>query len=214
MRRRRFRRALGVFLALLLIGVSLTIGLECAIRPVLGELSETRVEAAALGAMQEAILETLSKDGGDALLKVYAQDGRAYLLETDSARLNRLCADCALEAQQRIQALGEQGVSVPLGTAIGPSFLNGMGPKIRVRFTPSGTVRASCESGFYAAGINQTVHRVVLTLTATVRIVLPGGARTVTVSTEAPVSEDVIIGDVPDTYADMNEADEFLNLIP
>ena len=214
MRRKRLRRTLAVSLALLLLGAGALIALERAIRPVLGELSETQVEAKALAAMQEAILETLPSGDGGALLRVYAQDGRAYLLETDSARLNRLCADCALAAQERIRRLGEQGVSVPLGTAIGLSLLNGAGPKIRVRFTPDGTVHASCESHFTSAGINQTVHRVTLKLTATVRIVLPGGARTVTVTTEAPVSEDVIIGDVPDTYADMNDADEFMNLIP
>ena len=214
MRRRRLRRALAALLVLLLLGIGALLALDRAIRPVLAGLSETQVEAKALAAMQEAILETLPSGDGDALLRVYAQDGKAYLLETDSARLNRLCADCALVAQERIRQIGEQGVSVPLGTAIGPSFLNGIGPKIKVRFTPDGTVHAACESRFSSAGINQTVHRVTLKLTATVRIVLPGGARTVTVTTEAPVSEDVIIGDVPDTYADMNDADEFMNLIP
>ena len=214
MRRRRLRRALAALLVLLLLGIGALLALDRAIRPVLAGLSETQVEAKALAAMQEAILETLPNGDGDALLRVYAQDGKAYLLETDSARLNRLCADCALAAQERIRQIGEQGVSVPLGTAIGPSFLNGIGPKIKVRFTPDGTVHAACESRFSSAGINQTVHRVTLKLTATVRIVLPGGARTVTVTTEAPVSEDVIIGDVPDTYADMNDADEFMNLIP
>lgn len=214
MRRRRLRRAFAALLVLLLLGIGALLALDRAIRPVLAGLSETQVEAKALAAMQEAILETLPNGDGDALLRVYAQDGKAYLLETDSARLNRLCADCALAAQERIRQIGEQGVSVPLGTAIGPSFLNGIGPKIKVRFTPDGTVHAACESRFSSAGINQTVHRVTLKLTATVRIVLPGGARTVTVTTEAPVSEDVIIGDVPDTYADMNDADEFMNLIP
>lgn len=214
MRRKRLRRTLAAVLALLLLGTGALLALERAIRPVLGGLSETQVEAKALAAMQEAILDTLPNGDGGALLRVYAQDGRAYLLETDSARLNRLCADCALAAQERIRRLGEQGVSVPLGTAIGLSFLNGIGPKIKVRFTPDGTVHAACESRFTSAGINQTVHRVTLKLTATVRIVLPGGARTVTVTTETPVSEDVIIGDVPDTYADMNDADEFMNLIP
>jgi len=214
MRRRRLRRTLAALLVLLLLGIGALLALDRAIRPVLAGLSETQVEAKTLAAMQEAILETLPNGDGDALLRVYAQDGKAYLLETDSARLNRLCADCALAAQERIRQIGEQGISVPLGTAIGPSFLNGIGPKIKVRFTPDGTVHAACESHFSSAGINQTVHRVTLKLTATVRIVLPGGARTVTVTTETPVSEDVIIGDVPDTYADMNDADEFMNLIP
>ena len=210
-RGRRFRLAALLTALLLLAAIVL---FDRTVRPTVSELCEARVEAAASRAMNEAVLEVLSEQTAEALLKVYTQNGRAYLLETDSVRLNRLSADCALKAQDRIAAIGEQGVSVPAGTALGISFLNGLGPKLRVRFTPTGTVRASCESTFGSAGINQTVHRITLTLTASVRILLPGGARTVTVTLHTPVSEDVVVGDVPDTYADVNNADDFMNLIP
>lgn len=164
--------------------------------------------------MHEAVLDVLSEQAGDAMIKVYTQNGRAYLLETDSLRLNRLSADCAIKAQDRILSIGEQGVSVPIGTVLGWSLLNGRGPRVHVRFTPTGTVHAVCESSFVSAGINQTVHRITLTLTATVRMVLPVGARTVTVTLQTPISEDVVVGDVPETYADVNGTDDVMNLLP
>ena len=212
-RAKRRRRGLGVLFVLLLLCGAAYAG-DCAMRPVLANACEARVEAQASRAIQEAVLEVLSAQTQEAILRVYTQDGRAYLLETDSVRLNRLSADCALKAQERIAAIGEQGVSIPLGTALGLSLLNGLGPKIRVRFVPSGTVRASCESTFTSAGINQTVHRISLTLTASVRMLLPGGARTVAVTLRTPVSEDVIVGDVPATYANFDSAEEAMNLIP
>ena len=45
-------------------------------------------------------------------------------------------------------------------------------------------------------------------------MLLTGGARTVTVTLRTPVSEDVVIGDVPATYADVSDADDFMNLTP
>ena len=214
MKRRRVRRVRLALVLLLLLTVAAVWAIDCTVRPTVANLCEARVEAAASRAMHEAVLEVLSEQDEGSLLKIYTQDGRAYLLETDSARLNRLSADCALNAQDRIASLGEQGVSVPLGTALGISLLNGLGPKLRVRFLPTGTVRAACESSFTSAGINQTVHRITLKLTAAVRILLPGGARTVTVTLQTPVSEDVVVGDVPQTYADVNSADDVMNLIP
>jgi sporulation protein YunB len=214
MKQRRGRRIRAVAVLLVLLLIAAVVLFDRTVRSTAANLCEARVDAAASRAMHEAVLEVLSEQNGEALLKVYAQNGRAYLLETDSVRLNRLAADCAIRAQDRIAALGEQGALIPLGTALGVSILNGFGPKLRVRFTPTGTVRASCESSFRSAGINQTVHRIVLSLTATVRIQLPGGAQTVEVCLQTPVSEDIVIGDVPDTYADVDRPADAMDLIP
>ena len=212
-RQRRVRVRLRLLLlALVLIGA--TVWIDRAVRPSLIRLCEARIEAETSRAMHAAVLEVLSEQDAAALMRVYSQNGRTTLLETDSVRLNRLAADCALHAQNRIETIGEQGISVPFGTALGVSLLNGIGPKLRVRFVPTGTVLASCESAFSSAGINQTVHRITLTLTASVRILLPGGARTVRVTLSTPVSEDIVIGDVPDTYADVSGTDDLMNLIP
>lgn len=212
--KRRRRRALLWLLPTVLLLAAAVFGLNRAIRPTLIGIARARTETAASRAMNEAIAETLASDEGGPLVRVHAESGRVYLLETDSARLNRLGADCALAAQEKIRAIGEQGIAVPLGTALNSTLLNGLGPMIRIRFTPTGSVQAACESGFAGAGINQTLHRITLRLCATVRIMLPGGAQTVTVTTEAPVSESVIVGDVPETFADVSEASDALNLIP
>lgn len=214
MRKKRRRRVGWALLLTVLLLCAALFVLNRAVRPTLTAIARAQAETAASRAMHEAILSVLSEDSGEALIRVYAADGRVYLLETDSARLNRMSTDCALIAQENIRAIGEQGVSVPLGTALNSTVFNGFGPKLRIRFTPTGTVHAFCESSFMSAGINQTLHRITLRLSATVRIMLPGGAQTITVTTEAPVSENVIVGDVPDTFAKLDDASDASNLIP
>ena len=75
-------------------------------------------------------------------------------------------------------------------------------------------MHASFESEFRSAGINQTLHRVNLHLTATVRVVLPGESLSLTVEAEAPVAENVIVGDVPGAYTNVANEEDLLNLVP
>ena len=215
---KRRRKRLFVILSLLLVlsaGVLVFININ--LRPVLVGLSASRVQAAAARAMNDAILEVLRAEEGDgygSLVNVYETNGKVYLLQANSTRLNTLSADCANEAQSRIASLGEQGISVPLGTLSGIPLLSGIGPRITLYFTPAGAVNASFESEFRSAGINQTLHRVILRLTASVRVILPGESHTLTVEAEAPVAENIIVGDVPDAYTNVANEEDLLNLIP
>lgn len=213
MKRKRVAICLIVLCLLLIVGAFFYINLS--LRPVLEGLSKARVEAVAAKAMNDAILEILEDEKvAQSLLSVYSEGGHVYLLQANSGRLNALAADCAIRAQERIQTLGEQGISVPLGTISGVPILAGIGPSLTMKFTPAGSVQSSFSSEFKSAGINQTLHRITLRLTATVRIILPGDAYIVTVSTEASIAENIIVGDVPDAYTDVNNEDDLLNLIP
>ncbi len=185
------------------------------LRPVLAGLSEARVESVAAKAMNRAILDVLSTDeAAQALLNIYSNDNGVYLLQANSSKLNIVSADCAEAALKRIMELGEQGVSIPIGTVSGIPLLSGVGPRITLKFTPAGAVQSSFQSEFRSAGINQTLHRIILRLTATVRIILPGQSRTVTVVAEAPIAENIIVGDVPSAYTNVANEEDLLNLVP
>ena len=47
-----------------------------------------------------------------------------------------------------------------------------------------------------------------------VNVIVPGLSRTVSLRTEVPLVNTVIVGAVPDTYLQSNLLDEMLNLIP
>ena len=213
--RKRKRRALICLMTVVLAAGAALWYVNESLRPVLEGLVSARVESAAARAMNEAILEVLSGDAAEALLSAReSNQGHISLLTADAGKLNLLAADCAAAAQRRIQDLGEQGVSVPLGTLSGVPLLAGLGPRLSFRFTPVGMVQSSFHSEFRSAGINQTLHRITLQLTGTVRVVLPGRSYSVTVLTQAPVAENVIVGDVPEAYTNVDNTDDLLNLIP
>ena len=212
---RRKRKALAGLLLVLLAAAGALWYVNASLRPVLEGMATARVESAAARAMNEAILEVLgSASTGELLSAQASNEGHVSLLTADAGKLNLLAADCAAAAQRRIQDLGEQGVSVPLGTLSGVPLLAGLGPRLSFRFTPVGMVQSSFHSEFRSAGINQTLHRITLQLTGTVRVVLPGRSYSVTVLTQAPVAENVIVGDVPEAYTNVANTDDLLNLIP
>ena len=107
-----------------------------------------------------------------------------------------------------------QFVSIPLGAALGVTILAGSGPRIRVQILPVGAVSALFSTEFQSAGINQTRHKILLTLEATVRLVIPNGVEEVAVSSQMAVAESIIVGLVPDSFVDVNNDSEMLNLIP
>ena len=125
------RARIGVILtlsALALFGGFLFINAN--LRPVLEGLSGARVQAVAAKAMNNAILDVIAEGYTyDTLIHVRTTESRVYLLQADSARLNMLAADCANAAQVRISEMGEQGVSIPLGTISGIPLFAGKGPR-------------------------------------------------------------------------------------
>ena len=140
--------------------------------------------------------------------------GRVSMLRANTMRMNELASQTALLAERELGSAENQVVEIPLGAALGVSFLSGFGPRLEVQILPVGAVHTSFDTEFETAGINQTRHKILLTLEATVRLVIPNGVEEVAVSSQMAVAESIIVGLVPDSFVDVNNDSEMLNLIP
>ena len=186
------------------------------IRPTILSLSEARLRAIAVKAMNEAVRETIGNDiSYSDLINIQKDDqGKITLVSANTVLMNNLAASTAIAAQDKILNIGEQGISIPLGTVLGGQMLTGRGPDVEVRVEPVGSVTTDFKSEFEAAGINQTRQKIFIVLNATVRILVGNTAQTVEISTQVLISETIIIGDVPQSYVDVANTDDMLNLLP
>ncbi|MDD4075688.1 MAG: sporulation protein YunB [Eubacteriales bacterium] len=211
-----FKRRLRIIaLVAALFAAALFLYLNANMRPAITAQAESKIRAASAKAMNDAILSAMDDDRAYAqLVEVQDNGEHVYLLQANTRNMNMLAADCAEEAQRRIAALGQQGISVPLGTITGISFLAGRGPLLYVSFTPVGSVQSAYSSEFVSAGINQTLYRVNLQLSSAVKLILPGFTETVHVSAEAAICESVLVGEVPQVYTNVANEEDMLNLIP
>ena len=205
-RRRRLRRL--TLLMLVLAAAFLLIDRN--FRPLVFSLAEAR--SALNGALTEALEDGVEYDD---LMNVRMDDsGQVSLLSANTMRMNALADRAGDAALRKLETVSAQKVYVPLGAALGLTLFAGSGPRIPISIVPVGTVQTDFETEFEACGINQTRHKVYLQLSASIRIVIPTGAKTTNVSANMLVAESIIIGKVPESFVGYNLNPDELNMVP
>ena len=211
-RRRLFRRVLLLALATLL----LLLLADRNVKPLVFSLAEARSAALASKVLNGAMADALGDGVGyDELMHVRVDEhGQVALLSANTARMNALAGRAGAAALTRLEQMSSEKVGVPLGAALGLSLFAGRGPRIPVSIVPVGSIMTNFETEFEACGINQTRHKVYLELTASIRIVIPTGAKTTQVQANMLVAESIIVGGVPDGFVGYELTDEEMNLVP
>ena len=212
---RKWRRNCMILLAVATVfTVILFVVVENNIYPVLMSMAEARVQAVVVQVMNSAAREVLSDTEGYADLVKVLRDpdsGKVLMVQTDALQLNELATRTSLLAQQNIAEMGLQGVKIPIGSVTGSRIFAGRGPNINVRIVPVGSVTTEFSSEFENAGINQTRYRVVMKATANVRIVIPTGSKGVMVDSLIPITEAIIVGEVPEGYVNVAQGGDGMN---
>ena len=186
------------------------------LNPIVVRMAEARARQLAVEAINQAAEEMMSPSlrYSDLVNVSTDEQGRVTMLSANTMMMNNLSSRAALTAQRNLAALADQGVSLPLGAALGIDIFSGAGPRFRVSVVPVGSVITRFETAFESAGINQTRHEITLEVSTLMRIVIPAGAKTVMMESTIPVAESIIVGQVPDTYLNVPNAQGILNLVP
>lgn len=171
--------------------------------PIVDEIATMTVENKAAGAINDAIdlaiasgeldydkLITLEKDS----------NGNVTALKTNMAEANRLKTGILDAISEQIEDISAESLSIPIGSVLLPEVLSGHGPRLPVRILEVASSNATFSGHFIAAGINQTRHQIIITVSIEVIVVTPNGTLRVESSTNAIVAETVIVGQVPQTF--------------
>lgn len=199
-----------------IISVGIILFIDSAIKPAMDAIAQVRVRYYAVDIMNNAIKQvTSTEDNIRSIVEVLTNaDGSVRLVQTDSVAMNRLSTLVSQTAQDMLQQLTDIDISIPLGSLVSNGLFSGRGPDIKINMVPAGAVNTSFSTEFENAGINQTRHRVYLEVSAQVRIVAPLSGSAIEVKTIVPITEMIIVGDVPDTYINVDSVDSALDLVP
>ena len=208
LRRRLYRRRLrkksgqGLLLAVL-IALLLSFGIICflelRLRPVAAQLAVRQVHNRVTAQLNAALYEVPLDY--DALVHLEQDAGGGVLaITTDPGQINLLRARVSQAALEAIAAVDVHTMGVPLGSLFELDLLWALGPTIRVRSLTAGTVTTQVRSEFLSAGINQTLHRILVDVTVPLTVLLPGDRAQTQVSTTVCLGETVVVGRVPETY--------------
>lgn len=151
----------------------------------------------------------------DLITITYNDAGAVTTLQANAARINAVKAQTALLVREAMQREDVQTIGVPLGTLCASTLFSGVGPEVSCRSLLTAIPTVSLQYHFDGAGINQTLHSIIMTVTVPLSITLPLQSRDVEVKNSFLIGETILVGVVPDNYtnviSDPEVADDIFN---
>lgn len=203
------RRLPGLVLMLLGLGL-MCLTLVRNMDPLVRDMAVAGAKNAAAAAMQKSVAARMT--GGqwsDLVQLVKDGEGQITAAVTDVGRVNELQAALAGDVIAALTAPNTADLGVPLGNLLPSPFFSGLGPKVPIRILSVSEVEVKLMSRFTSAGINQTLHRLLLSLSARVRVLIPTGTVTAIVYADVTAAETLIVGRVPDSYMYFEGSDQW-----
>lgn len=177
------------------------------LRPIMVKLAVSEVNEVVMKDINDVISEEISSGSivYSNLIKLEKDiNGNITALETNMPMINLLQAQISKGVVSRIENAIISDLEIPIGNAIGGELFSGRGPSFIVKILSVTSVHTSFSNSFSEAGINQTRHKIMLDISVDVDVFVPGTKRTTTViTTQVEVAETIIVGKVPNVYADI-----------
>ena len=199
-RKKRLKKRIFFILSLVLIFLfCFGIYLKKVARPIILMAGREEVRSLVVSSCNNAILN-ISTISYDDIVSINYKNGKIQSIVADTSKINAIANALAIETQKELALSSDYTFSVPLGTLSGISFLSGKGSKVSFSISPIGYVKCKYHTSFESAGINQTSHKIFVTICATASLILPFYSENIQIETDYLICECVIVGEVPSVY--------------
>ncbi len=143
-------------------------------------------------------------------------EGNVTFLESNVVLINQIKSSIVNNIQKRFTEDRNVNIEIRLGALTGSRLISNIGPKIKIKVIPSGTITSTLETEFYSVGVNQSLHRIYLNIDCTVSILSPFETVSQSIQNKILLSESVIVGNTPENYykIDTIAPSDQLNLLP
>ena len=196
---RKIKRFILVVLA---IAVIFYLAFRIQYRDTIRSLAKTQVTNATSDLINDAIDRQIESKTIQYDRIVYFEkdlNGKITALKTNMSEVNRLKTSILNLINDEILAMDNADIGIPLGSLFLPEFFSGKGPAIPVHILSIRNSEGAFSSNFTQAGINQTLHQLIMDVSVDVSILALGRTQSFTVSSHVVVAETIIVGQVPDT---------------
>lgn len=211
-RKSNFWRKLGLkLMALLLIMIGGVIMLDMALRPMIEEVNAYECHEVLSRIINDAVLSEIEREGAEynTLVNLTTNaDGEVVSVQSNVMNINRLKSEVAERIERELERLSSIEIQIPIGTLLGIQIFHGKGFSVGMTVEPMGYAATTIISEFTDAGINQTLHRIIIEIDADVDALIPGFETKVPVKTAIVAAETVIVGRVPDAYTHVVSGEE------
>ena len=174
---------------------------------IIEDMSDNIIQTKAGLIISSAIIDEVEKENVtyDKLISFEkGTDGKITALKTNIIEMNKLKSNLSVKILKSLENMDTAELEVPFWTVMGAELLSGAGPTIKVSIIPVGTVKIEIDNELSSAGINQSRHQIMMKVTADITIITSVTNLTSSVSTYICIAETVIVGDVPNSYTNID----------
>ena len=200
---RWLRKVFRLMILLVIVGSLLLIIFRVKFHGTIRSLAETQVKNTTSDLINDAIDQQIDLGNIQYDRIVYFEkdlNGKITALKTNMSEVNRLKTDILNIINDEILALDNSDIGIPIGSLFLPEFFSGKGIAIPVHILSIRNSDANFVSHFSQAGINQTLHQLIMEVSVDVAVLVLGETSSFTIASEVVVAETVIVGEVPQTY--------------
>lgn len=179
------------------------------VRPVFMQRLQYYTHMAATETINNAVSDVFSGENsfGELVTLERNSDGTVTALSANTAEMNRLRAAVAGALEENLKKTDARYINIPIGSILGNELLAGSGPDVKIKIRPIGLADIDFYDNFESCGINQSRHTIYIVVAIDIAVTAPQMKTSNRVSAKIPVSETVIVGNVPKYYgAGMNTA--------
>lgn len=191
------------FMVLLIIFVLM----DAQVRPLVKKLAASQASSIATLVINDAINDVMEEEDvtyDDLVTIEYDSNENVTAIKTDIIKINKLKAKISTKISENLSKVQNRPIYIPLGSLCGNDFLTGRGPKINLNISLAGSATTQITNKLQSAGINQSLHQIMLNIDTTIYVVMSGANTITNVKTNVCIAQTVIVGLVPQTYADIN----------
>lgn len=172
------------------------------IKPNLAAMAEVKAQFLVNQIVTEAVAQCFEAGFEEAGLLVIKTDqsGKISMVETNTVRMNQLVLQISQTIQNKFNSMKPAKLVLPLGTLMGSQLFSQTGPDLTLKVLPITVTRMVFLNTFTDAGINQTKYQVYLEADTKARVMVPFLSSTISMTTQIPVIETIVVGDVPNSY--------------
>lgn len=199
---------IALFLVTLFVVSSVIVFFKNVVNPIVLAFGEAQINKMLVASSNNAISEIANVNYSDLVEVTYASSGEVLSIKANIGEINKIGNTLALHTQAKIDEMALLGVNIPLGTLSGVAFLSGVGSDVTFKITPIGNAKCVFYTSFSSCGINQTSHKIFVTIVSEASLILPFGIKVVKSQNSYVASEFVIVGKVPNTYFNVTSIDD------
>lgn len=185
--------------------------------PVFKATCETAASSKGVKIINDEVNKVMKNYSYDNLIKIEKDTaGKISLIKADVITINEIVSEIIKNIQEEFDKIPRIKVFINMGSVSGISVLKNFEPKFELELESAGRMNYNVITEFKSVGINQTQHKIYLQIDSTVRILTPFSTFGKEIKTDVILTEAVIVGDVPDSYYNlegMEALDDTLNLI-